>query len=552
METRGKKRLEEAEHREMSDEETEETQEIEKMKKETSQLQRLIQLISEQTSKIEEKIDEQSRKLEQKLDEQTRRLEEFELKFEIKLQTTRGEIKEEVKRDVENMIEKKTQGLEKQIDQQEENLEKTRQEFGVYLNHIKKQSNEGLESLEEKIRVNKEKLQKLDEKIGNESIKCEKKLQEIGEFSRNSEQKFQEKLQLQFEVRRKELQDQILRQEKQLQKLIARGNDNRTIPANIGDNKCNFNGDVKLQHPIPFVRFLRNKEPCFITFIEFKEFIRNQLIEKAALWFTNIEWELESYEDFERRFLSFFWGRVQQDKVIDELYNGKYEHRRGLSASWYAMQIYSSAKYLDANFPEENLVGMLIKHFENYLGDALMFLEFRKMEQLCQWLMKNEEKLQNYNNNRYNRLGQAHNGNSPINNNRNYFNNNYRQNKNRDYTNQNFNNRNQNDNKNNVNYNNHNNRYYNNNNWENNRYNHNNGNWQRDKRETFNRENQNDRSRGYNRQRSPRRDRSMSEESQDRQGQNRRMNHIQTRQNEQEVHRTHDTTEEAGTSQNFQ
>lgn len=83
--------------------------------------------------------------------------------------------------------------------------------------------------------------------------------------------------------------------------------------------------------------------------------------------------------------------------------------------------------------------------------------------------------------------------------------------------------------------------------------NQNNGYWNRERRlnQNFNRENRQEGHREYPDTRSPQRERCPSREDQNRQGQERRMHQIQTRNMEPEGHRSQETPEEAGSSQNF-
>lgn len=53
-----------------------------------------------------------------------------------------------------------------------------------------------------------------------------------------------------------------------------------------GENKNLFAGNVKY-HPVPFIKFLKNKEGQFVNFTDFKDFIKEHLGDEALLWFLN-------------------------------------------------------------------------------------------------------------------------------------------------------------------------------------------------------------------------------------------------------------------------
>lgn len=59
----------------------------------------------------------------------------------------------------------------------------------------------------------------------------------------------------------------------------------------IGENKIDFGGNVRKQHFITFITFLKNKLNYFMNFADFKLYIRELLRDEVLLWFTYKESE---------------------------------------------------------------------------------------------------------------------------------------------------------------------------------------------------------------------------------------------------------------------
>ncbi|XP_044760918.1 GATA zinc finger domain-containing protein 4-like [Coccinella septempunctata] len=292
-------------------------------------------------------------------------------------------------------------------------------------------------------RVNKTE-EKIDRKMGMMIRQCQEDLETT---ENNIRKEVREKLDLDIN----KIKENIDKQNEIIQRVMIKENFSTPEIIYSDNTKWNFNGKIKKQHPVPFVRFLENKEGSFSTFRTFKEYIRNLLSEEALLWFNNKEMNLDNFSDFKSKFLDYFWGPAQQKIIKNELFSGKFNPMKGSSYHRYAMHIYSVAQYLNADFTEEYIVSLIIQHFDKDLEDVLLLYDFKNMDKLCQFLMSQEYRLRrkyihnnnpqyyrNNNNNRQNQRnemqqGQRNNYNYQSNNN---YNNNYRNNNTR-YRNQN-------------------------------------------------------------------------------------------------------------------
>ncbi|XP_050515563.1 uncharacterized protein LOC126890563 isoform X1 [Diabrotica virgifera virgifera] len=159
------------------------------------------------------------------------------------------------------------------------------------------------------------------------------------------------------------------------------------------DVKIRFGGDVRRLHPVPFINSLKKKIQHIGNFETAKETIRNHLKNEASLWFDCKEEEFDSWQEFEQKFLNYFWGKVQQLEINKELQNGKYNDRMGISERTYALQIYYNAKHLQYNYSSEQLVELIARHFEETLEDHITLQNYKDIDSLCQFLQIRELRL---------------------------------------------------------------------------------------------------------------------------------------------------------------
>lgn len=282
------------------------------------------------------------------------------------------------------------------------------------------------------------------------------------------------------------------------------------------------------------VKFIQNMD-------EMREMIRCSLGGQALLWFNSNIFEIANYKQFESKFLGYFWGENSQSLVREKLYFGKFEYNRSSNLNYYALKLFTLAKFLDPPMREEEIIMSIARHFKSEVAETISLQNINTFDQFSNYLLRMERGLgnnrnRNTNTNTYDKIY----NNGRFQNNRNY-NINYNQENNRNGNSNRFNNVDRNNrfdnnynnnqyNDNNINRynnnNNYNNRYNNNNNYNNNRYNNNNNNNRafnntRSNDNQNRQENRNENRRRINFQQTDRRQRSLDREPSQEQEENR-------------------------------
>lgn len=133
------------------------------------------------------------------------------------------------------------------------------------MDKIRKDTNKEFANIEEQSRRTVEIMEKINSEVRNTTEKLI-----------NMEEEMKEE---RFSVKRKieGLNKKVLHNQKHINTIQRSGNNSQTRLSyvNFGENKLNFNGNVKKQHPVPFIKFIKNKLENFIDFNEYKEFIRS-------------------------------------------------------------------------------------------------------------------------------------------------------------------------------------------------------------------------------------------------------------------------------------
>lgn len=438
-------------------------------------INRMMKLMEQYFNKIQEnrkedneKNDQKFDKLQEKLEQNDQKLDKIQEKNEQNFNTLQANLKEEISQNlnkVQEVIEEKIQAL-KQVFTEE--LKVTKEVLEGKIQENKREIVEIKEVLENEKQNNKRQFEEVEEKLAAQHVFC------LSEMDRK-EDEMRKDVHDQVKQDKREMKDELNLHKQsvegkmnEMSTKITREKKKETCHGIVVDSKISFNGNIKKQHPVPFIKYLRNKAVNYVDFEDFKEFLRNQVYDEALLWFTNKENELHEFEDFAKKFLAYFWGTAQQKTVKKELLCGKYNPNKGSSYHRYAMQIYSVSQYLDCNFSEEYIVSLIVQHFDQTLEEIMLLYNFKEIDALCQFLLtKERRKDRNTNNgqnfNRYNYDNQGQNNNNDQQNQQFSNNNNFRQNQ-QNYNNNQNNSNNQNNNSNNQDNNNQNFRRYNNNN----------------------------------------------------------------------------------------
>uniref|UniRef100_A0A6P7HI30 Uncharacterized protein LOC114349077 n=1 Tax=Diabrotica virgifera virgifera TaxID=50390 RepID=A0A6P7HI30_DIAVI len=197
------------------------------------------------------------------------------------------------------------------------------------------------------------------------------------------------KLENAIQVDREEVEKRITEIKKQVTENKTQqnfGERRETIIHSAEDVEIRFGGDVKKLHPVIFISNLKKKVRYIGNFETAKETIRNHLKDEASLWFYSKEEELDNWHKFEQKFLSYFWGKIQQIEINKELQNGRYHDRMGISEQTYALQLYNNAKHLHYHYSSEQIVELIARHFEDTLENHITLQNYKDIDSLCQFL----------------------------------------------------------------------------------------------------------------------------------------------------------------------
>ncbi|XP_050515693.1 putative uncharacterized protein DDB_G0282133 [Diabrotica virgifera virgifera] len=272
---------------------------------------------------------------------------------------------------------------------QEENSRRQAEKIKKSIDENSKRQDLGFKQMEQRLEQHKEEVQMYVKQMKHE---VEQKTKEISQNLEKHTKKLQN-LEKHVEDRDEEIEDRFRKLDKKLLEVKTQhntGERRQVIIHNGAENKVQFGGDIKKQHPVPFIRMLKNKKQGYEEFEEAKDMIRTHFRDGAALWFESKQNELQDWEEFERKFLRYYWGKEKQMVVNSELQNGKYDEKLGISEEKYALQVYASGQYLNYNYSEEQLVELIARHFDNTMEDYVTLQGYRDMDSLCQFLVVRE------------------------------------------------------------------------------------------------------------------------------------------------------------------
>uniref|UniRef100_A0A6P7H495 Cilia- and flagella-associated protein 45-like n=1 Tax=Diabrotica virgifera virgifera TaxID=50390 RepID=A0A6P7H495_DIAVI len=275
------------------------------------------------------------------------------------------------------------------LQRQEENSKKQAERIEKLIDENSKRQDLGFKQMEQRLEQHKEEVQMYLQQIKHE---VEQKTKEISQNLEKLTKKLHN-LEKHVEGREEEIEDRFKKMDKKLLEVKTQhntGERRQLIIHNGAENKVQFGGDIKKQHPVPFIRMLKNRKQGYEEFEDAKDMIRNHFKDGAALWFESKQNELQDWEEFERKFLRYYWGKEKQMVVNSELQNGKYDEKLGMSEEKYALQVYASGQYLNYNYSEEQLVELIARHFDNTMEDYVTLQGYRDMDSLCQFLVVRE------------------------------------------------------------------------------------------------------------------------------------------------------------------
>uniref|UniRef100_A0A6P7FZY6 Reticulocyte-binding protein 2 homolog a-like n=1 Tax=Diabrotica virgifera virgifera TaxID=50390 RepID=A0A6P7FZY6_DIAVI len=265
----------------------------------------------------------------------------------------------------------------KMTSQIEKKLDKYEHEVKGYLQQIQKEVDRIAEETQIKLENQRKTIENLQEQIEHVEEKTYKKLEAWME-------KMEKKLDRTLQKDKFETKKEI----KEIQKIVEEMGKRNAVRENregiiqtSSDIKIKFGGDVRKQHPVTFIRIIKNQFQHISNFEDCKEAIRSYLTDGASLWFEIKENTLVSWMDFEKKFLKYFWEKKQME-INNELQNGKFDERKGISEERHALQIYNNAQHLEYNYSQEQLVELIARHFDETMEDYVTLQNYRDIDSL--------------------------------------------------------------------------------------------------------------------------------------------------------------------------
>lgn len=190
---------------------------------------------------------------------------------------------------------------------------------------------------------------------------------------------------LEQEYIEKTFEEQQVKMEEQWRKMkddiIRDTSKNRTITGINGDMGIKFNGKIKELHPCSFVESLKNKLRYTHNIGDIKEVIRANLRDSPSIWFSSIEEEINTFDDFEKKFLGYYWGEIAQGLFREDLYFSKYNYKYDNDLVNYALKLYTVAKYMKPKMQEEEIVLNIARHYEDSVVETITIQNIRSMQQ---------------------------------------------------------------------------------------------------------------------------------------------------------------------------
>lgn len=147
------------------------------------------------------------------------------------------------------------------------------------------------------------------------------------------------------------------------------------------------------------MKFLKNLKAC-VEYLptESRKFqiIRASLRDSALIWWDMVSDDVRTFSEFEKKFISQYWGQTQQMRVRQDLLLGHYRQGGYDSREMYVIKKYSMIKYLIPRIEEIDVVTQLTRHFDNDVIHAVALRGVETIEQLIE-LVKKLDEAESYN-----------------------------------------------------------------------------------------------------------------------------------------------------------
>ncbi|KAK4880516.1 hypothetical protein RN001_008662 [Aquatica leii] len=369
METRNRKificseeRQEKSENTQTIEEDTEKLMEMEEQKEAKKEIEiksyfeAMIQWMKEEKEKDKKVIKEEKEQDKKEMQEMIKQImEEHDKKFQEFKEENNCKIR--VVDDKVEQIKQKVEGSLNRVEQMDINIRRNDKQYGK----IFMEFDQRIVEQNEKIKGNNIEIMEIKDEIrrnSQERFQGTTKLPEINDINK--------------EVKKTETNDMS-------KELIM----NMEMMCQNIHGPCDgmkFYGDSRV-NPNMFVKNLEQGIGKIKDINRVKGIIRKTMNEEAEIWFSMIEQDIQSFEEFKFAFLNRYWGRIEQSKVRRMIMHGKYKGYER-SRECYATKIISQVKQLSPPMEEEEIIYYIGEHFEEDINRRIGLENIRTIEEL--------------------------------------------------------------------------------------------------------------------------------------------------------------------------
>lgn len=316
--------------------------------------------------------------MEQKIDDSTKRTEENNKKLEQKIDDNSKKIEQKLG-NLEHNNKKMERRMEENSKKMEEKFEGTVEEIKLEMNKFETKITRMHEEIGEEINTQ---VHKARDEIRNELQ------QDVENLIGDGFTVINKQLAEQDETIKHTLNEQEKRIQQNTQKINALPNITSSTCTHsqiYSSTELYFYGDARV-HPKIFMTRLKQYVSTLHNLTNIKFVIQNTLKGEADFWYQTIEEKYESFEQFENLFLKQYWGEYNQQKVRQNLFNGKYYENSGISRERYILRKLYNIRYLEPKFTENEMVRYLARHFSDDIHNVIIIQRINTLDDLIEYL----------------------------------------------------------------------------------------------------------------------------------------------------------------------
>ncbi|KAK5647600.1 hypothetical protein RI129_002492 [Pyrocoelia pectoralis] len=160
------------------------------------------------------------------------------------------------------------------------------------------------------------------------------------------------------------------------------------------EEKPKFDPFKRTLHPVKFLKKLERYLQR-IGAVNDIEVAIETLEGDARIWAARYEQKWQSFEEFKRDFIHYFWSQEQQEKIRASVYEPRQFNRRNGNFSHHVWYWVDKAQHLEPPVPEKILVSAICKHFPYEIETALIAARVTTIDELLEVLSGLESRDEN-------------------------------------------------------------------------------------------------------------------------------------------------------------